>query len=260
MFRTRAIALLLALLAALPVEARILKGRLFMGRDMQIFLQEDESLVTDLLRSISLVKSEVPVVNLSAAALRPDQLAIGTDRKIYAPTPGGGWVQVGQADDVSALELAEGVTLRLDRDVLGAFAGETNERLVVRFGEDRPRCGKPPIASFTDWLAALDRQGADLPSSKAPPASYVFLFNAIAESLPADGGASPRASDNFRAFKAWIETGSFTTKAPLEQLLKRIKKDTQVKLVGGKGYGEPTSDGGRLLSAYEALEAALRQR
>ena len=82
--KLRVLAFLLALLAAMPAEARLLKGRLFLGRDLGIFLQEDESLVTDLLRSISLVRSEVPVVNLSAAAISPDQIAIGTDHQIYA--------------------------------------------------------------------------------------------------------------------------------------------------------------------------------
>lgn len=258
--KLRVLALVLALLAAMPAEARLLKGRLFLGRDLGIFLQEDESLVTDLLRSISLVRSEVPVVNLSAAAISPDQIAIGTDHQIYAADPAGGWVQVGEASDFSTLKLASGVTLGLDRDVAGTFAGDVGEKLVVRWSGDRPKVAKPPVATFTDWLTELDHLGADLPESKAPPASYVFCFNAIASSLPIDGTGTSRASDNYRALKTWVETGSWSSKTPLEQLLKRVKKDTQGKLVGAAGYGESTSDGGRLMQAYEALEAALKAR
>lgn len=255
--KLRALALVLALVAALPAEARLLKGRLFLGRDLSICLQEDESLVTDLLRLISLVRSEVPVVNLSAAAITPDQLAIGTDHRIYAADGQGSWVLVGEAPDYSELKLADGVTVSLNRDVTGAFAGDSTERLVVRWSGTREKVAQPPLAKLTDWLAELDRLGADLPARKAPPATYVFLFNAIASSLPVDGAGKP---DHFRAFKTWIESGSWTAKAPLEQLLKRLKKDTQAKLVSATGYSEPTSDAGRLMQAYEALERTLSEK
>ncbi len=247
------------LLAALPGQARVLKGRLFLGRDMQIYLQEDESLVTDLLRSISLVRSEVPVVNLTAAALRPDALAIGTDHKLYAHDPQG-FVEAGEVSDYSALKLADGVTLALERDASGAFTGDLAEALTVRVPAGAPHAATAPIATFADWLAELDRLGADLPATKAPPASYVFLFNAIASSLPQEVACSAAAGENFRAFKSWVETGAWTNKAPLEQLLKRVKKDTQVKLVGSKSDGERGADSSRVLQAYEALEAALRSR
>src|SRR5205085_6131615 len=117
------IAVVMFLLAALPGHARMLKGRLFLGRDMQIYLQEDESLVTDLLRSISLVRSEVPVVNLTAAALRPDALAIGTDHQLYAHDAQG-FVRAGEVTDYSSIKLADGVTLALERDASGAFTGD----------------------------------------------------------------------------------------------------------------------------------------
>lgn len=255
--KLRALALVLALVAAMPAEARLLKGRLFLGRDLSICLQEDESLVTDLLRLISLVRSEVPVVNLSAAAITPDQLAIGTDHQIYAADGQGAWVQVGEAPDYSELKLADGVTVSLNREVSGAFAGDATERLVVRWTGTRDKVEKPPLAKLADWLAELDRLGADLSPRKAPPATYVFLFNAIASSMPTDGTGNP---EHFRTLKTWIESGSWTAKAPLESLLKRIKKDTQAHLVGATGYGEPTSDAGRLMQAYEALEKALSEK
>jgi hypothetical protein len=259
MFRAVATALVLFVLASVAAEARPLKGRLFLGRDLHIFIEEDESLVTDLLRSIALVQSEVPVMNLTAAALRPDQLAIGKDRKLYAADPAGGWVEVGEADDVSCLKLAEGVSLELARDVVGTFAGDTAERLAVRWPEGARRVAEPPLATFADWLAELDRQACEVVSSKAQPAPYVFLFNALAGSLPGTS-ASPQASERYRTLKGWIERGPFTQAKPLEQLLKRVKKDVQVRLVGGKASGENTGDAGRLMQAYEALETALQAR
>lgn len=257
MLRVLALALVFVVLAP-PVSARALKGRLFLGRDLHIFLQEDESLVTDLLRTIALVQSEVPVVNLSAAALRPDQLAIGKDRKLYAADPAGGWVQVGEADDVSSLRLGDGVALEMARDALATFAGDNSERLAVRWPAGARHVEAPPLATFADWLAELDRQAAASPTAKQEPA-YVFLFNALAGSLPGTS-ESKDASERFRVFKGWIERGSFKESRPLEQLLKRLRKDLQVKLVGGKAQGEPTGDAGRLMQAYEALERALSAR
>lgn len=259
MFRALAAALVLFVLAPVAAEARPLKGRLFLGRDLHIFIEEDESLVTDLLRSIALVQSEVPVVNLSAAAMRPDQLAIGKDRKLYAADPAGGWTEVGEADDVSSLKLAEGVTLELARDVVATFSGDTTERLAVGFPESARRVAQPPLATFADWLAELDRQACEIASTKAQPAPYVFLFNALAASLPGTSAAS-EASERYRTLKAWIDRGPFTQARPLEQLLKRVKKDVQVKHVGGKANGENTANTGRLMQAYEALETALQAR
>jgi len=233
--------------------ARELRGRLFLGPQLAICLEESGSTVVDFLRAIRLVSSEVPVLNLRSLSRGTDQLVVGSDRHVYATTSDGRWADIGSAKDLSCMTLEKGVSIRLVSDPSAVFSGEgKSEKLEIEVPSDRPRTETVPKADFSYWLGQLDELAQNVRPGKVPPPSYVLLFNALATSLPVDTNATGLQSENLRALKKWIDAKGYSESGPVEQLLKKVRKDVQNRRV--EEQNGPAADQTRkLVAAYEQL-------
>jgi hypothetical protein len=244
----------LATAGAREAGARELAGRLYLGPDLAVCLQEDESLVKDLLRAMSVVSAEPPVIDLTACADRPDQLVVGRDRKLYAADPAGGWARVGAVEDPSAIALEPGVRISLASDVLAGFRGDrTGARLRVSIPAGLPRVHAVRRMAFADWLDELGRLPAEGRSRSASARAFEALVGVLASCLPTGADSGAAAMESLRALKRHVADGRFASRTALEQLVKRTRKATQARL-----FAVRTPAGRRLLDAYESLERGLR--
>lgn len=240
--------------------ARNLAGRVFLGKGLQLYLQEDESILTNVLRSIRLISSDVPVLNISALSVSPDMVFIGEDRKLYfRDVHGDGKTYaIGQLGDLSDASLRRGVRFYEQRQALDAFEGRHKGRLAVRCNS-RPAAEDetPRPADMQFWLDELQREYDARFTSELHRNNAILILNALPDALPADGKGDASLYENLKLLTSWVREGSFEYVKPLQALVRTLLQRVKHRLVEGGGQRGDGSDEARLLGMYEDLASRL---
>jgi len=128
-----------------------------------------------LLRALSLVGSEVPVINLTALEISRDHLFLGTDHKVYLRDEDDHEVhKVGSWKTPRCILLDPDVVLRVNRTTSEIFEGETRDGLRVSLDSGPARVAYPVHATDLEyWLDHL---------------TEIFLPGGMSRSEEADAG------------------------------------------------------------------------
>ena len=242
------------------VYGRDLSGRVFLGKGLQLYLQEDESILTELLRSICLISSDVPILNINAMSVSRDMVFVGRDRKLYFhDVHGDGETYViGTLADLSQARLRSGIRFYEQRQALDAFEGKKKGRLAVACSSrPNPEDEAPRSADLSFWLAELQREYDARFRDDRHRNNAILILNALPDALPVDGRGEAFIYENLKLFCAFVERGDFEYVDPVRAVLRTVMKRVKHGMVErGEGEGDGSA-ASRLLAMYEDLESKL---
>src|SRR5438105_4133025 len=147
-------------LAASALQARDLTGRIYLGNHTQLHIQEDESVITNILRKVKLVTREIPEMNLNSIAIQNDYLFIGEDDELYYIdlSKKDRVFHVGSAQDLSNIKLADGVSLKAIESLSAKFESGSREVALKVEMKKEMEVAEPGTrrAKFDHWLQELE--------------------------------------------------------------------------------------------------------
>ncbi len=225
----------LGLALALPAAARDLSGRVFLGNRTQLHLQEDESVITNILRAVKLVNRDVPVMNLNSIAIQNDYLFIGEDHELYFidKVKRDHIYHVGSASDLSNIKLFDGVSLKAVENTNANFESGQRELALKVIMKKEMEVADPSTkrARYAHWLDEMVNTYDETTMTEGAKRNYTILMNALSTALPDGDNEDPRAFEHLKIVKRYIEQGSYSSATPLEQLvnsvLKRVKDNQE---------------------------------
>ncbi|MBI3890536.1 MAG: hypothetical protein HY303_03295 [Candidatus Wallbacteria bacterium] len=235
-FHTPFVALFAAVcLTVLPAAARDLSGRVFLGARTQLHIQEDESVITNILRAVKLVKSEVPVLNLNSIAIQNDYLFIGEDHELYFidKVKKDKIFHVGSAQDLSNIKLFDGVVLKAVENPSSNFESGQREIALKVVMKKEMETAEPDVkrARYQHYLEELVNIYDETTMTEGAKRNYTILMNALSTALPDGDNEDPRAFEHLKILKRYIEAAGYSSAVPLVQLvnsvLKRVKANQE---------------------------------
>lgn len=215
-----------------PLRAETLTGRLFLGPGLGLHLEKDEGLFTEMLRALSLVDSEVPVVNLKALAIRRDHLFLGETGELFlrhAEDDGPGEVvSIGRWKSAGQVSLDSGVQLESFRTAQEIFEGGARDALHVRLSSGIGTPADEPVEAKLDfWLTYLSERYYPDSMSERDHEESSILLQAMVGSLPQSPEPSAEAGENLKRLKRWVEENPYEnpegTYVLLETMVTRLR-------------------------------------
>ena len=258
-FARPTIALLVAVFlvsAAGTAQARELSGRLHFGKRTQLHLEENEGVVTNLLRSLSLVGGKVPVTNLNTIAIRNAYLFIGEDMTLYYyDRESQSIYAIGDAADLTNIKLRDGVVLKAVENLGSTFDdGESEVALDVQMQTaQEPAEPRVKRARFAFWLETMTMTYDETLMTDLDERNYEALMGALATALPDGDNVDPRAFEHLKLLRDYVENGLYPSGVPLRQLVDRMLKTVKSNV----HQPDLEVDASEILPVYEGLAAKL---
>lgn len=254
--------LLLSLSSWLPAE--LLEGRLFLGPGLSIHLEKDEGMFTEMLRALSLVDGEVPVIDLKSLEISREHLFLGTDGNVYLRDDDDFELHgVGTWSSPGHIRLHEGVELRASRSTDELFEGETQDALHVRLSSDpRPVSSEVEVAGIEFWLEHLAEAYIPGGMTRSEESELALVIHALMGALPTDASPTAEEAEHLKQFKGWVENHRLENLEALEPILREIL----LKLRGGRvdADGDLSRSEREMLTSltgfYAAIESTIRSR
>ena len=242
--------------AGTAARAEPLEGRIFLGSGCALYLEKDEGVFTRVLRELSLVNGEVPVVDLSALMISPDQLFLGVDQGLYYKDVERGTLhRVGDWSSPQEVRLAPGVRLVARRTMAELFEGRRVEALAVKGVEGvGPAVAGAEAARFGFWLQRLHELYVPGAMTQAEEADAVLLMRALMGSLPRCPRASAAQGENLKELRAWLDQHPYEEVPALARMLDEIIKGLRLKALHGDLEGGEAATVASLLLFYEQLQ------
>jgi hypothetical protein len=245
-----AVLVFLAVARILPAET--LEGRVFLGPGLGLYLEKDEGLFQEMLRALSLVSGEVPVVNLTALAISRSHLFLAEDHRVYVRDEEDGEIHpVGSWKTARKITLDSGVHLQVTRSSSQIFEGQLQESLHVQVEGDLEVAEEGVVpASFGFWMDRLGEIYYPGAMTKGEEAEVALLIQALVGALPCDSSPGAEEAENIKTFRQWVGTHRFDNPEATELVLAGV-----LAKVRGEGHFQRESLDSGELQAVEALES-----
>lgn len=221
------LALLLLLQSGLRAET--LEGRIFLGPGLGLFLEKDEGLFREMLRALSLVSGDAPVVDLTALEISRSHLILDQEGSVYVRDQDDEELhEVGTWTGPGEVRLEPGVVLEVTRTNAEIFEGEDDRGLVVHVESD---AGVDPseveVADFTFWMDQLGDIFLPGAMSRDEEADAALLIQALLGALPTDPSPTAEQAENLKQLRNWVQDhrfGNLEAVVPLVQgALSRVR-------------------------------------
>lgn len=242
------------------VVAEPLEGRLFLGKNLEVYLQEDESLLVRFLRRFSMVRRRQPVYPLRTRCRGGLEIFVGADRMLYALDPSGppvGYMKIGDARDPDDIHLDPGAQLRLVTEILAPFTGvDQAKKLKVETDTRIEHVEKVEKADLRAYLVDLQTQVEDEgPAILDLPANR-GVYEAILESLPVAPGGDAASTALFHQLEGLVASGAIKHDIVIESLIGDVI--TRVKAAKEEGKEEPEALD-EILARYQKLLDSVKR-
>ena len=258
-----ALMLLLPLVAS-PAAAEVLVGRIFLGPGLSLYLEKDEGLFVEMLRALSLVGSEVPVINLTALEISRDHLFLGTDHKVYLRDEDDHEVhKVGTWKTPRCILLDPDVVLRVNRTTSQIFEGETRDGLRVSLDSGPARVAyqvRPTDLEY--WLDHLTEIFLPGGMSRSEEADAGLIVNALMGAFPTDPTPTAQQGENLKKLRSWVTSHRFENLSGVMVVLDKVR--TRLRGEQLQGRDELTRNERRGLEEmarfYDSIRDMIRAR
>jgi len=212
------------------LRADDLDGRVYLGKGLDIELEEKESLISEFLRYLKLKKSPRRVVNLSQLGKKGDGLFVGEDMNLYfsSEKEGGAAFPIGSASKLWKFRVDDDVEFSNVADVskiLDPAGGAVTRKLRVKTTKNRPRAHNAQQTSFEFWLKELVFEYDRYNPRRKTDENYPYIAEAIRTALPGPNDMSEAKLDNLTFLHRYVRKPEGMDLIPLRKLISdRVKE------------------------------------
>lgn len=245
------------------LRAEVLQGRIFLGPGLHLYLEKDEGLFTQMMRSLALMDGEIPIMDLSSLMIAPHQLFLGTDRGLYYRDESDGSIhKVGSFSSPREIHLTEGVTLLATRTAQEVFEGKTVDtlRVTIQDSELPPPVDGIERAGMAHWLGWLEETWVPGAMTEEESRDAALVQAALMGALPTDSEPTAAQGESLKILRGWLEANPYSEAPFLEQILDETVRGLKAQTIHGETDGPSSETLAGLLVVYEGMLDEVRSR